>query len=175
MIDFNKLAELIPLQGKITFTISKIQLDHLMVLVHPVFPSVDGLSGAEKVRYDQARVPIAIKATADELNEKFLGILMQNFEEDGRLYRAMSEKRKAVDKAISGSGKTSAKKEQSGNPTASSAPEGNAVTDSPDDEGSEELDDKNESESDGTAAVTVSEVEKGKSEGGKKQGFSLFE
>src|SRR5581483_5035675 len=113
MVDFNKLAELIPLQGKITFTISKIHLDHLMVLVHPVFPSVDGLSGAEKVHYDQARVPIAIKATADELNERFLGILMQNFEEDGRLYRAMSEKRKAVDRAISTSAKTSPKKEQS--------------------------------------------------------------
>lgn len=174
MIDFNKLAELIPLQGKITFTISKIQLDHLMVLVHPVFPSVDGLSGAEKVRYDQARVPIAIKATADELNEKFLGILMQNFEEDGRLYRAMSEKRKAVDKAISASGKASPKKEQSVNPTAASAPQEKEETDTSGD-GADGLDESNEGESDQTASVTVSEVEKGETEGGKKQGFSLFE
>ena len=173
MVDFNKLAELIPLQGKITFTISKIHLDHLMVLVHPVFPSVDGLSGAEKVHYDQARVPIAIKATADELNERFLGILMQNFEEDGRLYRAMSEKRKAVDRAISTSAKTSPKKEQSTGPTAAGVPD--EKTDTSDEESVEDADFGKNDHSKEDAAGAVPKVEKGGSEGGKKSGFSLFD
>lgn len=175
MVDFNKLAELIPLQGKITFTISKIQLDHLMVLVHPVFPSVDGLSGAEKVRYDQARVPIAIKATADELNEKFLGLLMNDFEEDGRLYRAMSEKRKAVDKAISESRKGSPKKEESVSPTTTNAPQGKEETDPSDNENADEVDENKESTAEGTAAVTVSKTQKGESKGAEKPGFSLFD
>ena len=100
MINFVKLADLIPVQGQITFTIRKADSDHLLILLHPLFPEIKNLSGKEKELYEKARQPLSIKATPAELNEKFFGLLEETYEDDGRLHRALSEKREAGNQLI---------------------------------------------------------------------------
>ncbi|WDT73653.1 MAG: hypothetical protein MPW17_22195 (plasmid) [Candidatus Manganitrophus sp.] len=100
MLNFVKLADFIPVQGQITFTIRKADSDHLLILLHPLFPEIKNLSGKEKELYEKARQPLSIKATPAELNEKFFGLLEETHEDDGRLHRALSEKREAGNQLI---------------------------------------------------------------------------
>lgn len=100
MFDFTKIANLIPPQGKVTFTITTGERGKLVVLFHPMYPEVKELSGKEKDLYEQARVPLVFKATPEELNEGFMSLIEQNYEEEGRLHRVFSVKREAVGKAI---------------------------------------------------------------------------
>ncbi|TAK06513.1 MAG: hypothetical protein EPO39_08670 [Candidatus Manganitrophaceae bacterium] len=112
MFDFLKIANLIPPQGKVTFTVTTGERGKLVVLFHPMYPEVKGLSGKEKDLYDQARVPLVIKATPEELNEGFMSLIEQNYEEEGRLHRAFSAKRDAVSKAIAGADKGKVEKKE---------------------------------------------------------------
>lgn len=64
MLNFVKLADFIPVQGQITFTIRKADSDHLLILLHPLFPEIKNLSGKEKELYEKARQPLSIKATS---------------------------------------------------------------------------------------------------------------
>ncbi len=112
MFDFNKIANLIPPQGKVTFTITTGERGNLVVLFHPMYPEVSHLSGKEKDLYEQARVPLVIKATPEELNEGFMSLIEQNYEEEGRLHRAFSVKREAVSTAIAGADKGKAQKRE---------------------------------------------------------------
>jgi PRTRC genetic system protein E len=113
MFDFTKIANLIPPQGKVTFTITTGERGKLVVLFHPMYPELKGLSGKEKELYEQARVPLVFKATPEELNEGFMSLIEQNYEEEGRLHRAFSAKREAVSKAIAGADKGKIQKEES--------------------------------------------------------------
>lgn len=113
MFDFTKIANLIPPQGKVTFTITTGERGKLVVLFHPMYPEAKGLSGKEKELYEQARVPLVIKATPEELNEGFMLLIEQNHEEEGRLHRAFSAKREAVSKAIAGADKGKVEKKES--------------------------------------------------------------
>ena len=113
MFDFSKIANLIPPQGKVTFTITTGERGKLVVLFHPMYPEVKELSGKEKDLYEQARVPLVFKATPEELNEGFMSLIEQNYEEEGRLHRAFSAKREAVSKAIAGADKGKAQKKAS--------------------------------------------------------------
>ncbi|MFY9269009.1 MAG: hypothetical protein WAO55_04585 [Candidatus Manganitrophaceae bacterium] len=112
MFDFTKIANLIPPQGKVTFTFTTGERGKLVVLFHPMYPEVKGLSGKEKELYEQARVPLVIKATSEELNEGFMSLIEQNYEEEGRLHRAFSAKREAVSKAIAGTAKGKVQKKE---------------------------------------------------------------
>lgn len=100
MLDFVKLADLIPLQGQITFTIRKAESDKLLVLLNPIFPEIKNLSGEKKELYEKARQPLSIKGTPAELNEKFFGLLEETYEDEGRLHRALSERREAGNQLI---------------------------------------------------------------------------
>lgn len=113
MFDFTKILNLIPPQGKVTFTITTGERGKLVVLFHPMYPEVNPLSGKEKELYEQARVPLVFKATPEELNEGFMSLIEQNYEEEGRLHRAFSVKREAVSKAISGADKGKTEKKES--------------------------------------------------------------
>lgn len=113
MFDFTKIANLIPPQGKVTFTVTTGERGKLVVLFHPMYPEVSELSGKEKELYEQARVPLVFKATPEELNEGFMSLIEQNYEEEGRLHRAFSVKREAVGKAIAGTDKEKAQKRES--------------------------------------------------------------
>lgn len=125
MLNFAKLADIIPLQGQITFTIRKADSDKLLVLLNPIFPEIKDLSGEKKELYERARRPLSIKGTPAELNEKFFGLLEQTYEDEGRLHRALSERREAGNQLIE---KVQKEKAEAKNTHDVTPPEGEAAS-----------------------------------------------
>jgi len=106
MFDFNKIASLIPPQGNISFTITAGRNAHLVVLVQPIYPAIDTLNGQKKEDYQQARVPMVLEGTPDELNNDFMRMLEETGTAEGMLQRAFLAKQEAIKKAISTTEKT---------------------------------------------------------------------
>ncbi len=106
MFDFNKIASLIPPQGKISFTITAGRNAHLVVLVQPIYPAIDTLKGQKKEDYQQARVPMVLEGTPEELNNDFMRMLEETGTTEGMLQRAFLAKQEAIKKAISTTEKT---------------------------------------------------------------------
>ncbi len=101
MFDFKKIATLIPPQGHISFTITAGRKDHLVVLVQPIYAAIEGLTGQKKEDYQQARVPMVLEGTPEELNNDFMRILEETEATEGNLQRAFLAKQEAIIKAIS--------------------------------------------------------------------------
>jgi len=100
MIDFGMIADLIPPQGSIAFTVTPGRMGRLIVLVQPIYPKIDGLSGKEEKAYAQARTPLVLEGTPEELNADFMDILTKTRTEEEGLHLAFNKKHQAIQKAI---------------------------------------------------------------------------
>ncbi|MFQ5779532.1 MAG: PRTRC system protein E [Nitrospiria bacterium] len=107
MFDFKRIATLIPPQGHVSFTITAGRNDRLVVLVQPIYPAIEELTGEKKEDYQRARVPMVLEGTPEELNNDFIRILEETEAAEGNLQRAFLAKQEAIDKAISTTGKRS--------------------------------------------------------------------
>ncbi len=114
MFDFKKIAPLIPPQGRIAFTITTGRNDRLVVLVQPIYAALEDLAGQKKEDYQQARVPMVLEGSPEELNQDFIRILEETESAEGNLQRAFLAKQVAIDKAISTTDKSPPSPEKKG-------------------------------------------------------------
>ncbi len=100
MIDFAMIKDLIPPQGSINFSVTPGRSGRLIVLVQPIYPKIDGLTGKEEKAYTQARTPLVLEGTPEELNADFMNIMKNTRTEEEGLHHAFNKKQEAIQKAI---------------------------------------------------------------------------